>query len=509
MLPAAIALLACSLILFALALRGRVTARGTFCRKCKFDLQGLDLHAPNPTCPECGRDLARHNATLRTVRRTSRTPLAAALIAMMLAGGILLLQAPGAGSRMMVALPDAQVVWLTAQGMDTALDELAARATRPSPMAAPHLARAVELALAHQADASQPWDPRWGEVLAEAFLNDRMTDDQTARYLTHGFERIIRIRDRVNRPDARIGYRITSRPVRLHRLPGSLQQFTTKVLAIETVSIGATSPGAPNRGPGGSMGTQLTIPNQPQTGVSMMGSAVEVRAEDWTHAEPHDELTVRAAFRVRLRAPASGRTIEVMSIESDQRVRLLAENEPVVATIVDASAADQTAQGLGIQPFAILPVLPNTLPLHGATIARIGFTAEGLGHHAAGWLHLVDPRSGEEIRISRVVLHPSASNLSAFMIDWLVRAEPHNPSTADPERVIGAAKAVLDAGTATLIFRTDPSAAESEPDIDAVLGMTVVFERVPVHEAQTEADLTNSIQHGGVMIRGRLVEPDR
>jgi len=485
-------LLALSLILLALALRGRTTARGLFCRRCKFDLQGLNPARDNPACPECGRDLRPPHATRQTLRRIRRLPLLAAVLLQIVAVALLLIQAPGAGPRIIAHLPDAQVVRLAALEVDAAIDALAARTTRTPPMATPDLARAVELALAHQADASQPWDPRWGEVLAEAIIHDRMTDDQIARYLTHGFERQIQIRDRVNRPDADIGYRVITRAVRMHRLPTAQTHYSrSKFLRTETVSIGAITPGASNRGPGGGSGSGLTIPNDAHAaGVSTMGSSFSVRPEDWTAEEPADELTVRAEFRVTLRDSAASRDIEITTLTAEQRVRLLPSSEPVVATLTDPAAAQQAAAAMGVEPFAILPVLPTTLPPFGVSVAQIGFRVELPSHAAAGWLYIVDPATSQEIRIRRIILHPTGPNPMATQISWTV--SPASTPEIDPQRVIAVAEAVLNAGVATLVFRTDPTTAESTPGIDAVLDLAVVFHDVPVHRAQTEADLTTT-----------------
>lgn len=504
MLTIAIVSLALAAVLLAYALRGRVVARGRFCRKCRFDLEGHGADAV--MCPECGRDLAGPKPTRSTLRRIRRLPLAAAVILQIAGIGLLLVQAPGIGARIVAGLPDAAVVRLAGHRLDAAVDELAARATRTPPMADPVTARAVELALAHQADASEPWDPRWGEVLAEAFVGDRMTNDQIARYLTHGFEREIQIRDRVNRPDADIGYRVLTRTVRMQRLPTSQPVYARDLMIrTETVSVGATAPGAPNRGPGGSMGMQLYIPNQSIVSSGWTGSAVPVRAEDWSAEEPGDELTVRAEYRVVLKNHATGREVEITTLEAEQRVRLLAPDEPVVTTIADPAAAERAAYGIGVEPFAILPVLPNTLPAHGATIAHIGFRFGDLPHALAGWLYVVDPRDRSEIRVARVVQRPPGSMVK---YGWLARAGGWGGDLADPERMLGVAEAVLDAGVATLVFRTDPTTAESEADIDAVLDLTAVFEDVPVHRAQTEADLNRGVGVATDTVRGRSVGGD-
>lgn len=504
MLQLTLGLLAVALVLCIFALRGRVVDRGRFCRGCRFDLQG---HGPEAAaCPECGRDLTRPKATRHTLRRVRWAPLAVAGLLLVIGAAAVLIQTPGAGARILAALPDTQVVRLADFGLDGAIHELAARATRVPPMADPDLSRAVDLALAHQADQSQTWDPRWGEVLAEAFVADRMTNDQLARYLTNGFEREIKIRDRVNRPNTDIGYSVTARPTRLHRLPGSPPVYSNRMLWTNNVSIGATNPGAWNRGSTGGMGGGLNIPNGPPVGSSSrMGSSVAVREQDWTAEEPHNELTVRAVFRVVVDDATRAQKIEITTIEHEQRVRLLAPSEPVVTTVTDTDAARQVAPRLGIEPFAILPIQANHVPQPWDAFARMGFVAEDPGHHVAGWFYLLDPRSGEEVRVARVVVRPTGFMIK---IDWQLRSAEGPDDARTLERIISVTEAVLDAGVATLVFRTDPTVAETDPEIDAVLDLVVVFEDVPVRRALSESDLPTSVGSGTPVIQGRLVEPD-
>ena len=188
MLPLAIILLLASFAVLAIALRGRLTARGLFCRKCHFDLQGLDPARDNPACPECGRDLTQPGSTRPILRRVHRPGLVLALL-MLTAGAVLTaLALTPRGPAFYAALPDGQLLLLNRLGVDDALTELVDRTTRTPPLSDAHWRAIIDRGLAHQDDTAALWDPRWGQILAHAFVQKRMTEDQLQGYLEHAFD---------------------------------------------------------------------------------------------------------------------------------------------------------------------------------------------------------------------------------------------------------------------------------------------------------------------------------
>lgn len=121
MLTAAIILTIVSLLLFALGIRGRTTARGIFCRRCRFDLAGLTTPQ---TCPECGRPCDRPRSVLRC-RKTSL--LAAGLMFLLLSGSAWASRSVAVQSWIMPRLPDRVLVRAYEAGLDAAEPEVLAR----------------------------------------------------------------------------------------------------------------------------------------------------------------------------------------------------------------------------------------------------------------------------------------------------------------------------------------------------------------------------------------------
>ncbi len=112
-----------------LALRARVTARGIFCRRCRFDLAGLD-HARSPTCPECGRDLRSPNSTRSTLRAANPPMLVVAACLMLLGIAGLTANAPSVQAFILSRVSDPALVWLDRAGLNRARAEVLSRLAR-------------------------------------------------------------------------------------------------------------------------------------------------------------------------------------------------------------------------------------------------------------------------------------------------------------------------------------------------------------------------------------------
>lgn len=221
-------LLVLSLILLPLALRGRLTAHGLFCRRCKFDLQGLDPARPNPTCTECGRSLSWGRLavgqssrpriplpflhpkppTIPTFRRAHRLALAAALL--LLLSGMTLLGRTVYTNRLTLLdrLPARPLILLEGLGLDAARTTIAQRADDQNRFTDAQWEALLTRALAHQADTTTPWDPRWGNVLARGLMYDRMTQAQLKSYVQAVFTPTVRIRDRAALDQPSIAYSV-------------------------------------------------------------------------------------------------------------------------------------------------------------------------------------------------------------------------------------------------------------------------------------------------------------
>ena len=170
--------------LFVFGVRGIRAGASPHCRKCGYDLSGIE--SPT-TCPECGRDISNAKAVRRGGLR--RKPvLAGVCLIVLLTGGTLL------GYRAVIATgnlpPSARPVWLLKidakseepARAEAAIDELYKRYIKEE-LDDETLASLVDIALDYHGDASYEWaGSSFIDVLVESNENGLMTDAQMERY---------------------------------------------------------------------------------------------------------------------------------------------------------------------------------------------------------------------------------------------------------------------------------------------------------------------------------------
>lgn len=162
-----------------IGLRGVRIDQHPICKKCGFDLVGLDL--AYATCPECGTNLTLDEVRFGNKKRSpARTGVGAILLLPGVVGGALLVAKPAA---LLARLPNAPLIWLaTSTGDSTSIAELANRmaANAIQPAQADQL---VQAALRHQADPRSRWNIDWGNIVDEAILRDWLSAADLDRYL--------------------------------------------------------------------------------------------------------------------------------------------------------------------------------------------------------------------------------------------------------------------------------------------------------------------------------------
>lgn len=464
-------LLIAAAALLALSIRGRVVARGRFCRRCRFDLAGLTHPG---ACPECGADLGARGSTITRIRRLSRPLLALSLLLFAGAGVVAFSSVTGAIAAISKAT-DAQVLLLQRLGVSEALTEAAARTTRAVPLSDQHWKVLIRRGLAHQDDTATPWDPRWGDILVQAFVQNRMTEEESRRFLSHLFATSVRFRDRIAHDSDSVGYAL--------RWPrGRIGVSTTDVRTDMSYSLvvsrtGVVGDGRPSRDTGSGMRGPLIFH---RTGFGDLGDLqTSVRLpRDRPRAE-----TVRVYVETRLTLHGDdGRTIPIDPVMHEATVRVLPPGEPVVRAVPDPTAAEIIREQASVTPLSLFfPDEDKISP--GGQIGELEIHFEHRPRAVAGRVFIAH-ESGElelgEIR------NPAGEEPHGFRLSVRV------PTTGADER-LALLRRLAARGAVDVVFRTDPGAAEHDPRIDEVAEVTLWFRDVPVRVVPNQGKLDEMV----------------
>lgn len=222
-------------VLLWLGLRGRRVNRHPVCRWCSFDLEGV--YPASPTCPECGAGLKRTRAVRIGVRRRlwPVVLLAAPLILLPAATFGLAFFAAVTGSSLHAHLPLGVLLFQSGYASPAMSGEIASEVLarmKARSLSKAQYARAIEAALALQADQSRPWVSGWGAVIERARADGELSSAQDARYLIQAPTISITARDRV-RPGDPIPVHLSAVSARL--APG---ETYTAMLWAPTIRLG-------------------------------------------------------------------------------------------------------------------------------------------------------------------------------------------------------------------------------------------------------------------------------
>ncbi len=207
-----------ALLMLAIALHGRVVERGRFCRDCKFNLAGIDTETPDACCPECGRATAPSGATQSSLRACRMKMMVVAIVTLLLSLGLLVMHTTGSTPSIYSTMPDRIVLLGAKWGSDEAFDELFSRLSASNATSSWLRTQSVEDALSRQADISEPWDPRWGEIISREWQEDRLSEEQIARFIRSGTRPELWIRNRYRHQDMSVGYSLNFSTDRLRVL---------------------------------------------------------------------------------------------------------------------------------------------------------------------------------------------------------------------------------------------------------------------------------------------------
>ncbi|HZW08358.1 MAG TPA: hypothetical protein VFF69_00505 [Phycisphaerales bacterium] len=181
------------LALLGVGLRGRNIGDAPHCRRCGFDLTGIETDADAeqsdgpPRCPECGRDLGARRAVRIGVKQRRHVVASLGVAGVLLACGALALALVASNARLNGAKPTwlllAEASMLRGGVSQAAAAELLDR-HNTAPLAPGSLARIVPGALRAQADPNVDWpNSPWWPLLEGAFVADEVSGENLARYV--------------------------------------------------------------------------------------------------------------------------------------------------------------------------------------------------------------------------------------------------------------------------------------------------------------------------------------
>lgn len=474
MLVIATSLTVFALLLLVFALRGRIVERGVFCRRCKFNLAGIERTAPGARCPECGRMISKGRPPRRLLRVRSKVVGSLAglllLIAIVLAGVSLSGNTPEVFKHM----PDRIVVYSAIWGSDPALDELLTRSGRTPSISDGLWDATLGHALVLQANEAVAWDPRWGEVLYIGALNERMSDEQLARYVMTMDRFTFDTRKRVRagtqkttlliRTKSSRGNAISSGPISVQR---TLRLTRVELAGHET-----------QLNPRGS-GLALPFPVR-SMGAGMTKSLLMSRHIDLTSdgAEPvaGETLPIAIEYTITLTREGQDSSFHEYHGRIERKIEIVPHDTEIVSrTKPMAGSAGEFARKFGIPDIGVTDPMATQSrmnKLDALIIFNMKLEPRDL---PIAYRVIFRSDAGEEYEIDTIVDGP-ASNTSHF--GYMVNASGLDEQ--EHGRLLRAAQIMLDQGHATLIFRTSPDLAADTPTIDEVLDLDLIFERIPV-----------------------------
>tara|TARA_R110000782_G_scaffold101029_14_gene187602 strand:- start:95 stop:1612 length:1518 start_codon:yes stop_codon:yes gene_type:complete len=473
MIPIGTVLLTLGIIVCAVALRGRIAARGHFCRKCKFDLAGLD---PTSACPECGQDLTAPDATSGVLRRVHRPGFVTAIVLLLSGLGTAGFAVWTRGGSVYARLPDAALLALDRVGVDEALSEIAVRSDAYPGFSTGHWGTLLTRGLAHQSDSGTPWDPRWGQVLANAFLRQQMTPEQMQAYIAAGIKPDIRIRDRAAADQRALGFRVSWDTTRIKTpagFGGNAGRISIYDAIATTGSVGVVTPEG-EYALGGRATTEgpFVIPSGAGFWGETSSSSIQLRGFD--PADPPEEITafVEAGLTIKAGGDAPQVIVALGPFRTEQVVRILPAGSAIVGLVSDQTAAEATRDAVEISD---LRLDLGEGEQSRWNRANLRFRVTSFTHALAGRLYVVF--AGEETELGELSL--PAGGETNWHLGGSVARGGRGINQEDPV-VLARLRAWADAGVVDLVFRSDPAAALHNPDIDQIADVTLWFRDVPV-----------------------------
>jgi hypothetical protein len=463
-------LLILGLLVSILAFRGRIVARGQFCRRCQFDLAGLDLESSATKCPECGREIHQEPSRRALLRRRSRVGLVVATIMLLGGGGGIWAGATGKTGSIITAMPDPIVLWLTDLGVDEALDELVVRVSKvPSTMSAGSWDEAIEQGLAFQADTALVWDVRWGEVLFDALNLNQMSDGQVEQYFSAGFTHQLVVRDRVHPGTNNLPNKLKRIQTRLGPIWGSTTEF---VMRSQITRVGVVGHEPIYTGELSEYRRQLRIDNDGPTTSSSGGT---YGFKEYFSKLPGERVDIQFEYTVRLDYKDYLEPIFEKHFQETVSVSIIDPSEPIVRVVKNDAVAKGVFESIFMSPIRLEPEFSEDEQRNPRVMTNAAVLIPG-GVDMPVSLQLFLQLDGQEYKVGKL----TTSGRTGGGVGGMIILRSFNGRDRGIEVAREIHEKLVGQDLASIVARVDPGSMARKPSVDEILGITIVFEQVPV-----------------------------
>lgn len=460
----------CILAAFLLALiswHGRVIQRGEFCKGCKFDLDGLDPEQ-NRKCPECGRSVLNPGSRRSTIRRSIRSGFVIAFLVGAVGIGIISVSTSGQTKAVLAKAPDPVVIMLSDWGSDEALDELVIRTSRvPSTMSKKDWDQAVNAGLDFQADSLIPWDPRWGQVLFDALSSDNMSDKQAGRYITNGIKFELALRDKIHPGSIQIHNAVYRIQDRMEPIYGGR---TGLILMNQITAYGINGQPPIQSYDIYEYERFLDISNDGMNSTGSVGTNTPIKGD------PGDQIELYFEHQAKLTRSLQSEPIFHTTTREYFTVTVVDPLEPLITVVEDPQAAKLFYESIYMNPLSISEKQTGEEPSAGVMSWNVLIVCEAVKIPVSLSIYLVIDETEYQVGKMTSNSHTSLGDSIGGMISF----NHLERFGMTPEQSQQLKQELIERETVRFVQRTDPEGLLSLPNIDEVLGITVVFDEVPI-----------------------------
>ena len=466
-----------SLPLLVLGFRGRVVQRGQFCRKCRFNLAGIDFLESHAVCPECGHAIASDKNRRPCLRARMWLPLIAGCVMMLAALGLGGMFAQGNQAFVFRHSPDRLVMMSAKWGNAAALDEMVTRLSGSAKFSDSKWKELVEYALEFQADLTQPWDARWGEVLMVGTQDGHLSDEQVRDYIVNGHAITIKMREKLNEGTINAPVQFSIATARISSINGGVLPFK---MSYGVVGHGVidhdTKQNQSNSGPRSSV-QAIRVPGVGGSSSYSMTTNIHLKLNAQLPISS-EQVPVFVEYEIAISASDDSNQIEPHLARIERTISIVDRHEELIARVPPIGGASMVSSSIFIDNDIIVA---DPLPAEGEakhqTVIDFYMLFRGLPQ-SISYQSFIRTKDGEELPL-RQFSSTGGSGHRSYGMQWSFMGEDssHNDSVRD------AIAEMIDSGEATIVLRVDVEGAIMNPDILEVLDQDLIFEHVGVRSA--------------------------